>query len=129
MSNNTAQSALRKMDSDLELHHRSWEIDGDLYRCRHCQSGQLASKGAEIFVHASDCVAKSTVSDHPWLDLVFHTLALSSSSPQGKSPTDVICASDFAGVARASDIGAECHYEQVGHLPCVHTVSKEENHV
>lgn len=55
MSNDTAQCALRSMDRYLELHHRTWEIDGDLYRCRHCNAGQLASKCGEKFVHASDC--------------------------------------------------------------------------
>jgi hypothetical protein len=44
MSIDLTDNVLRKMDSDLELHHRTWEIDGDLYRCRHCTAGQLASK-------------------------------------------------------------------------------------
>ncbi|KAA0945508.1 hypothetical protein PVE_P0015 (plasmid) [Pseudomonas veronii 1YdBTEX2] len=124
MSNDTAQSALRKMDSDLELHHRTWEIDGDLYRCRHCKSGQLASKGAEKFVHASDCAARRTVSDHPWLDLVRHTEALSMPTPQIKSCSGVRCQLDVARVS-----SAECHFEQVGHQPCLHKGPKEETYV
>lgn len=129
MSNKTAQSALRKMDTDLELHHRSWEIDGDLYRCRTCQSGQLASKAAEIFVHASDCVAKSTVSDHPWLDLVRHVSSLSKILSQGKYCTDASCTSDLIGMGQAGEIGAEPHYELVGQQPHGHTAPEEENHV
>lgn len=70
MSIEMIDSVLRKMDSDLELHHRTWEIDGDLYRCRHCNAGQLASKCGEKFVHASDCGVQGTASGHPWLDLV-----------------------------------------------------------
>lgn len=76
MSIDLTDSVLRKMDSDLELHHRTWEIDGDLYRCRHCKAGQLASKGSERFVHASDCGAHGTASQHPWLDLVRLTSTL-----------------------------------------------------
>lgn len=73
---------LRKMDSNLELHHRTWEIDGDLYRCRHCNSGQLASKGGEKFVHASRCEVQGTASDHPWLDLVRLTSVLATPPAQ-----------------------------------------------
>lgn len=70
MSIEMTDTVLRKMDSDLELHHRAWEIDGDLYRCRRCNAGQLASKGGERFVHASDCEAQGSASQNPWLDLV-----------------------------------------------------------
>lgn len=82
MSIEKTDSVLRKMDSDLELHHRTWEIDGDLYRCRHCNSGQLASKGSEKFVHASDCDVQNTASDHPWLDLVRLTSVLATPPAQ-----------------------------------------------
>ncbi|WP_156176476.1 hypothetical protein [Pseudomonas veronii] len=125
MSNDTAQCALRSMDSDLELHHRTWEIDGDLYRCRHCKSGQLASKGAEKFVHASDCVAKSTVSDHPWLDLVRHTAALSRST-QVESCSGAKSKFEIAGEAHSIEGGSEGHYWQVG---CLHNGSKEGTYV
>lgn len=121
MSIDLTDSVLRKMDSDLELHHRTWEIDGDLYRCRHCKSGQLASKGAEKFVHASDCVAKSTVSDHPWLELVRLTSALSGPT-QVKSCSGAKGQLEVASEARASENSAECHYEQVG---CLHSGPKE----
>jgi hypothetical protein len=82
MSIEMIDSVLRKMDCDLELHHRTWEIDGDLYRCRHCNSGQLASKGGEKFVHASDCEVPGTASDHPWLDLVRLTSVLATPPAQ-----------------------------------------------
>ncbi len=82
MSIEMTDSVLRKMDSDLELHHRTWEIDGDLYRCRHCKAGQLASKGSEKFVHASDCDVQNTASDHPWLDLVRLTSVLATPPAQ-----------------------------------------------
>jgi hypothetical protein len=85
MSNNLTDSVLRRMDSDLELHHRTWEIDGDLYRCRHCNAGQLASKGGERFVHASDCGVQGTASVHPWLDLVRLTSVLA--MPPGQVQT------------------------------------------
>ena len=124
MSDDTTQSALRNMDSDLELHHRTWEVDGDLYRCRHCKSGQLASKGAEKFVHASDCVAKSTVSDHPWLDLVRHTSALFRPiqvEPCPGANGQLVGASNVV----ASERSVECHDEHVG---CLHNGPKEETY-
>lgn len=61
--------AWRQLDADLEMHHRTWSIDGDLYRCRHCERGHLASKATEKFVHAADCPVKGTASDYPWLVL------------------------------------------------------------
>lgn len=125
MSIEMIDSVLRKMDSDLELHHRTWEIDGDLYRCRHCKSGQLSSKGAEKFVHASDCVAKSTVSDHPWLDLVRHTAALSRST-QVESCSGAKSQLEIAGEAHAIENSSEGHYGQVG---CLHNGPKEETYV
>ncbi|GAB0078639.1 hypothetical protein I4I80_02650 [Pseudomonas syringae pv. tomato] len=125
MSNETAQCALRKMDSDLELHHRTWEIDGDLYRCRHCKSGQLSSKGAEKFVHASDCVAKSTVSDHPWLDLVRHTSSLSRPT-QVEHCSGSMSQLEVAGEAHAIENRSEGHYRQVG---CLHNGPKEQTYV
>lgn len=82
MSIDMTDNVLRKMDSDLELHHRTWEIDGDLYRCRHCNSGQLASKGGEKFVHSSACEEQGTASDHPWLDLVRLTSVLATPPAQ-----------------------------------------------
>lgn len=126
MSTDTTQSVLRKMDSDLELHHRTWEIDGDLYRCRHCMSGQLASKGSEKFVHASDCVAKNTVSDHPWLDLVRHTSALAKPVTRSRSRS---CELEVGREGHASENGAECHNEQAGQRLCLHNGLKEETHV
>lgn len=82
MSIDMIDGVLRKMDSDLELHHRTWEIDGDLYRCRHCKSGHLASRASEKFVHASDCEVQNTASDHPWLELVRLTSVLATPPAQ-----------------------------------------------
>jgi hypothetical protein len=66
----------RKLDEELELHARTWILDGDLYRCAYCHRGHLASKAAEKFVHASGCKASDFASDHPWLDLARMTAAL-----------------------------------------------------
>ena len=65
-----------KRDADLELHHRTWTIDGDLYRCRFCQRGCLASKAAEKFIHAGDCTVKDTACDYPWMALAEMTAAV-----------------------------------------------------
>lgn len=65
-----------KRDADLELHHRTWTIDGDLYRCRFCQRGCLASKAGEKFIHASDCSVKDTACDYPWMALAEMTAAV-----------------------------------------------------
>lgn len=61
--------ARRRLDAALELHHRTWTIDGDLYRCQHCERGHLASKASEKFVHRDDCPVNETASDYPWLVL------------------------------------------------------------
>lgn len=66
---NETALAGRELDTALELHHRSWTLDGDLYRCANCKRGQLASFSSEKVVHASDCKVKDVVSDHPWQDL------------------------------------------------------------
>lgn len=60
--------AARATNHMLLMFARHWRLDGDLIRCRHCQSGCLSSYAHKKFAHKSGCEGEKQV-HHPWYAL------------------------------------------------------------
>lgn len=54
-------------NSRLMAWSRTWELDGDLIRCRYCNTALIASRDGEELRHRDGCVNASGT--HPWHDL------------------------------------------------------------